>query len=71
MQRRGRLTARGLQAGGGLIQIRSDEDMEGICDSKFDVTGKTLGLVNILGEYKSHWRILITYLLRWTLRRDP
>ena len=50
LQRNGLLTARGWQAGGGVIQIKSDEDMEGICDSKFDVTGSTLGLVNILGE---------------------
>lgn len=52
MQRNGLLTARGWQAGGGVIQIKSDEDMEGICDSKFNVTGSTLGLVNILGEYR-------------------
>jgi len=51
LQRKGLLTARGWQAGGGVIQIWSDEDMEGICDLKFDVTGNTLGLVNILGEY--------------------
>lgn len=50
LQRKGLLTARGWQAGGGVIQIKSDEDTEGICKSKFDVTGSTLGLVNILGE---------------------
>ena len=68
MQRKGLLTARGWQAGGGVIQIKSDEDMEGNCDSKFDVTGTTLGLVNILGEYREAFGhgvlIPITYLLR-------
>ena len=57
LQRSGLLTARGWQAGGGVIQLKSDEDMEGICDSKFDVSGNTLGLVNILGEYRSLWCI--------------
>lgn len=52
MQRGGLLTARGSLAGGGVIQIKSDGDVEGLCDSKFDVTGNTVGLVNILGEYK-------------------
>lgn len=52
LQRVGLLTARGSLAGGGVIQIKSSEDVLGICDSKFDVTGSTVGLVNILGEYK-------------------
>lgn len=52
MTRTGLLTARGSRAGGGVIQIKSRADVEVICDSKFDVTGNTDGLVNILGEYK-------------------
>ena len=38
-------------AGGGIVQIVSDNDVQGICESIFNVTGSTLGLVNILGEW--------------------
>ena len=51
LRRNGLLTARGSNAGGGgVIQIRSDADVQGMCESKFDVTGNTAGFVNILGE---------------------
>ena len=35
-----------------MVQLRSDVDVDGLCESKFNVKGKTFGLVNILGEYK-------------------
>lgn len=52
LKRKALLTARGSGAGGGVVQLRSDVDVDGLCESKFNVTGKTFGLVNILGEYK-------------------
>lgn len=50
------LTARGSTLGkqlasGGVVQIKSSEDVSGLCDSKFNVSGGTEGLVNILGEW--------------------
>ncbi|XP_067055563.1 uncharacterized protein [Acropora muricata] len=53
LRRKARLTARsstkGSQlAGGGVIQINSSYDVRGFCDSKFDVSGGRLGLVNVL-----------------------
>ena len=46
-------------AGGGIVQIVSrDNDVRGIRESIFNVTGCTLGLVNILGERsRSEWFI--------------
>lgn len=55
MRRNALLTARGSSQGsrlasGGVIQVMSGGDVQGICESKFNVSGGTLGLVNILGE---------------------
>ena len=45
-------------AGGGIVQLVSDNDVQGIRESIFNVTGSTLGLVNILGEWsRSEWYI--------------
>lgn len=52
LKRKALLTARGSGAGGGVVQLRSDVDVDGLCESKFNVKGKTFGLVNILGKYK-------------------
>jgi hypothetical protein len=64
LQRKGLLTARGSLAGGGVIQIKSDEDVEGICDSKFDVTGNPVGLVNTLGEYREAFGVFPSLICR-------
>ena len=50
------LSARGSELGGsyvsgGVIQIESVHDVKGACDKKFNVSGATNGLVNILGKY--------------------
>ena len=37
-------------ASGGIIQIKSSFDVRNLCDSKFDVSGGKLGLVNTLGK---------------------
>jgi len=57
LRRNAFLTARGSSqgsrlAGGGVIQIRSEADVLGICESKFNVDSGTLGLVNVLGEWR-------------------
>ncbi|XP_068722401.1 uncharacterized protein [Montipora capricornis] len=53
LRRKALLTARSSMkdkqlASGGIIQIKSNFDVRNLCDSKFDVSGGKLGLVNIL-----------------------
>lgn len=42
----------GLGVGGGVVQLRSDVDVDGLCEFKFNVIGKIFGFVNIFSEYK-------------------
>ena len=70
MRRKARLTARsstkGSQlAGGGVIQINSSYDVRGFCDSKFDVSGGRLGLVNVLGECNNLFQLFSTIFIAY------